>query len=45
MNSPDMIFNKTLMQQLRLVGERDARLPANQSDWEALLLQVSTALT
>lgn len=44
MNSPDMILNKTLMQQLRLVGERDARLPANQSDWEALLLQVSTAL-
>jgi diguanylate cyclase (GGDEF)-like protein/PAS domain S-box-containing protein len=45
MNSPEMVLNKTLMQQLRLVGARDARLPSNQSDWEALLYQVSAALT
>jgi diguanylate cyclase (GGDEF)-like protein/PAS domain S-box-containing protein len=44
MNSPDMIFNQTLMEQLRLAGTRSADLPDSQDEWEALLQRVSHAL-
>lgn len=44
MNSPDMIFNQTLLEQLRTAGTRDTRLPESHDEWEALLQRVSHAL-
>ncbi|MGB8856741.1 MAG: EAL domain-containing protein [Burkholderiales bacterium] len=44
MNSPDMVLHSTLVDQLRLAGRGEARVPVNQADWEALLHQVTKAL-
>jgi diguanylate cyclase (GGDEF)-like protein/PAS domain S-box-containing protein len=44
MNSPDMIFNQTLLEQLRMAGSRSDDSPDNPEEWEALLQRVSHAL-
>jgi diguanylate cyclase (GGDEF)-like protein/PAS domain S-box-containing protein len=44
MNSPDMAFNLTLLEQLRMAGTRSDDLPDSRDEWEALLQRVSHAL-
>ncbi len=44
MNSPDIIFNQTLLEQLRMAGSRSDELPDSRDEWEALLQRVSHAL-